>query len=80
MPLSHTTYLKANLSWLLLGGAVGGAMRGCLETPAELLKTRMQLGNTWSIQSLSMLARGLYSTLPAQRLRDWAVLGRVRSH
>ena len=68
---SHNLLKGQPLLAAFLGGAVGGAMRGCLETPAELLKTRMQLGNTWSIQSLSMLARGLYSTC----LRNACVIG-----
>jgi solute carrier family 25 carnitine/acylcarnitine transporter 20/29 len=44
----------------LLGGAVGGVMRGCVETPAELLKTRLQVGA--GLGSASLLLRGLRST------------------
>ena len=33
-------------------GACGGAMRGCLEAPFELIKTRQQLGVAWGPQSL----------------------------
>lgn len=51
-----------------LGGAVGGVMRGCLETPAELIKTRLQVGVPWSAR---LLLRGLYSTC----LRNGAVVG-----
>ena len=44
----------------LLGGAVGGVMRGCVEPPAELLKTRLQVGA--GLGSASLLLRGLRST------------------
>ena len=54
-----------------LGGAVGGAMRGCLETPAELLKTRLQTSGSWSLSSASLLLRGFYSTC----LRNACVIG-----
>ena len=54
-----------------LGGVVGGAMRGFLETPAELLKTRMQTSGTWSLTSASLLLRGLGSTC----LRNSCVIG-----
>ena len=51
-----------------LGGVVGGVMRGFLETPAELIKTRMQVGATWNGR---LLLRGLSSTC----LRNGAVIG-----
>merc|ERR1712151_950687 len=51
-----------------LGGAVGGIMRGCLETPSELVKTCLQTNTAWSV---SILMRGLYSTC----LRNAAMIG-----
>lgn len=42
-----------------LGGAVGGAMRGIVESPAELIKIRMQTSGAWSA---SLLLRGTFST------------------
>ena len=53
----------------LLGGMVGGVMRGCVETPAELLKTRLQVGA--GLGSASLLLRGLRSTC----LRNAAAIG-----
>jgi len=35
-------------------GACGGAMRGCLEAPIELIKIRQQLGAPWSLRSLTV--------------------------
>ena len=61
--LQHAPLLAA-----FLGGAVGGTMRGCLETPAELMKTRLQTGGTWSVP---VLMRGLGSTC----LRNAGVIG-----
>lgn len=52
-----------------LGGVVGGVMRGCLETPAELLKTRLQVGA--GVGPAAVLLRGLYSTC----LRNAAAVG-----
>mmetsp|Transcript_59072 Transcript_59072/g.135463 ORF Transcript_59072/g.135463 Transcript_59072/m.135463 type:complete len:173 (-) Transcript_59072:104-622(-) len=49
-------------------GAAGGLMRGCLETPAELIKTRQQLGRSWRGASL---LHGLGSTC----LRTASVVG-----
>eukprot|EP00966_Prymnesium_polylepis_P113163 2617184-Prymnesium_polylepis.1 len=43
-------------------------MRGCLETPAELIKTRLQLGSAWGA---TLLLRGLFSTC----LRNGCVIG-----
>lgn len=43
-------------------------MRGCLEQPAELIKTRLQTSGAWST---SLLLRGLYSTC----LRNACVIG-----
>jgi len=51
-----------------LGGAVGGVMRGCLETPAEFIKTRLQVRSGWAA---SMLLQGLWSTC----LRNACVIG-----
>ena len=44
-------------------------MRGCVETPAELLKTRLQVGA--GLGSASLLLRGLRSTC----LRNAAAIG-----
>lgn len=51
-----------------IAGAVGGVMRGFLETPAELIKTRQQLQTTWKFAALF---DGLYSTC----LRNAAIIG-----
>jgi solute carrier family 25 carnitine/acylcarnitine transporter 20/29 len=51
-----------------VAGAFGGAMRGCLEAPFELVKTRQQLGATWSPRSLFV---GMHSAC----LRTAAVIG-----
>ncbi|KAG8458070.1 hypothetical protein KFE25_012730 [Diacronema lutheri] len=50
---------NAPLAVAFLGGAVGGVLRGCAETPAELVKTRQQLGLPWTSTSLLL---GLRST------------------
>lgn len=68
---SHRLLVSQPLVAAFLGGMVGGAMRGCLETPAELLKTRMQTGGSWSLASASLLLRGLGSTC----LRNACVIG-----
>jgi solute carrier family 25 carnitine/acylcarnitine transporter 20/29 len=68
---AHKLFVSQPLMAAFLGGVVGGAMRGCLETPAELLKTRMQTGGTWSLRSASLLLRGLGSTC----LRNACVIG-----
>ncbi|CAK0881302.1 unnamed protein product, partial [Prorocentrum cordatum] len=39
--------------------AAGGAARGCLEAPAELVKTRQQVGAPWG---RGALLRGAWST------------------
>ena len=54
-----------------LGGVVGGVARGCLETPAEVLKTRLQVGAGVGPAVLPLLLRGLYSTC----LRNAAAVG-----
>ena len=64
----HDLLQGAPLLAAFLGGAVGGTMRGCLETPAELMKTRMQTGGSWSVP---LLMRGLGSTC----LRNACVIG-----
>lgn len=51
-----------------IGGAVGGTMRGCLETPAEVVKTRLQVGASWN---RAALFQGLGSTC----LRNACVIG-----
>ena len=51
-----------------LGGAVGGVLRGCVETPSEFIKTRMQICGAWPA---SQLLRGLSSTC----LRNSCVIG-----
>ena len=51
-----------------LGGVVGGVMRGCLETPAEFVKTRLQVGTSWH---LPLLLQGLSSTM----LRNACMIG-----
>lgn len=51
-----------------VSGVAGGVMRGCLETPAELIKTRLQVQSSWR---LSQLLRGLSSTC----LRNGCVIG-----
>ena len=66
---SHRLLESQPLLAALLGGAVGGMMRGCVETPAELAKTRLQVGA--GIGSASLLLRGLRSTC----LRNAAVIG-----
>uniref|UniRef100_A0A7S4FAT1 ADP,ATP carrier protein n=1 Tax=Chrysotila carterae TaxID=13221 RepID=A0A7S4FAT1_CHRCT len=58
----HTLYR------VVAGGAVGGVMRGFLETPAEFIKTRQQLGFGWQYSSV---LRGLGATC----LRTSAVIG-----
>ncbi|EOD19860.1 hypothetical protein EMIHUDRAFT_242478 [Emiliania huxleyi CCMP1516] len=65
---AHGLLEERPLAAALLGGAVGGAMRGCLETPAELVKTRLQLQSAWS---LPLLLRGLSSTV----FRNAAMIG-----
>lgn len=50
---------SAPLAVAFLGGAVGGVLRGCAETPAELIKTRQQLGLPWTPAGLLL---GLRST------------------
>ena len=64
----HNMLEGAPLIAAFLGGVVGGTMRGFLETPAELVKTRLQTGGTWS---LPLLLRGLSSTC----LRNACVIG-----
>lgn len=59
---------NAPLAVAFLGGVVGGVMRGLLETPAELIKTRLQVGTAWRT---SLLLRGMYSTC----LRNGCVIG-----
>lgn len=61
-----TSYCKTNhvldnapLAVAFLGGVVGGVLRGCAETPAELIKTRQQLGLPWTPSALLL---GLRST------------------
>ncbi|KAL7551340.1 hypothetical protein ACHAWF_014532 [Thalassiosira exigua] len=56
------------LAVAFLGGVAGGAMRGLLETPAELVKTRLQVGTSWRA---APLLRGLYSTC----LRNGCAIG-----
>jgi len=51
-----------------VAGMAGGVMRGCLETPSELVKTRLQLGEPWRS---AQLLRGLQSTC----LRTGCVIG-----
>jgi solute carrier family 25 carnitine/acylcarnitine transporter 20/29 len=65
---SRHVFGSAPLAVAFLGGVVGGIMRGCLETPAELIKTRLQIGTPWH---MSVLLRGLYSTC----LRNGCVIG-----
>ena len=66
---SHRLLESQPLLAALLGGAVGGVMRGCVETPAELAKTRLQVGA--GLGSASLLLRGLRSPC----LRNAAVIG-----
>ena len=68
---SHGLLQNQPLLSAFIGGAVGGAMRGCLETPAELLKTRLQTSGAVKSLSLSLLLRGFYSTC----LRNACVIG-----
>mmetsp|Transcript_24661 Transcript_24661/g.61266 ORF Transcript_24661/g.61266 Transcript_24661/m.61266 type:complete len:166 (-) Transcript_24661:18-515(-) len=56
---THGVLEGAPLVVAFIGGAVGGILRGCAETPAELIKTRQQLGLPWSPSSLFL---GLQST------------------
>lgn len=59
---------NAPLAVAFIGGAVGGMLRGCLETPAEFMKTRLQLKEPWTT---SLLLRGLFSTC----MRNGFVIG-----
>jgi solute carrier family 25 carnitine/acylcarnitine transporter 20/29 len=59
---------SAPLALAFAAGAFGGAMRGCLEAPFELVKTRQQLGATWS-------PRSLFVGMGSSCLRTAAVIG-----
>eukprot|EP00928_Gymnodinium_smaydae_P080742 TRINITY_DN64389_c0_g1_i1.p1 TRINITY_DN64389_c0_g1~~TRINITY_DN64389_c0_g1_i1.p1 ORF type:complete len:215 (+),score=45.62 TRINITY_DN64389_c0_g1_i1:184-828(+) len=54
-----------------VAGAAGGVMRGCLETPAELVKIRLQTRRAWRSSSVAGAFRGLGSTC----LRNACVIG-----
>jgi len=64
----HKLLTSSPVLLAFIAGAAGGVMRGSLETPAELVKTRLQLGYSWRG---GHLLRGLGSTT----LRTGAVIG-----
>lgn len=59
---------NAPLTVAFISGAIGGVMRGILETPAEYVKTRQQLSRSWKAAEVF---RGLGSTC----IRNAAVIG-----
>lgn len=65
---SHHVLDGTPLALAFVAGAFGGAMRGCLEAPFELVKTRQQLGATWS-------QRSLFIGMRSACLRTAAVIG-----
>eukprot|EP00746_Dinoflagellata_sp_MGD_P048534 gnl/MRDRNA2_/MRDRNA2_22030_c0_seq2.p1 gnl/MRDRNA2_/MRDRNA2_22030_c0~~gnl/MRDRNA2_/MRDRNA2_22030_c0_seq2.p1 ORF type:complete len:258 (-),score=37.19 gnl/MRDRNA2_/MRDRNA2_22030_c0_seq2:51-824(-) len=59
---------NAPLTVAFIAGAIGGVMRGILETPAEFVKTRQQLCRSWETS-------GVFRGLSITCIRNAAVIG-----